>query len=106
MRCFHAASTINGRRDVGSKCRDSSNHPPFFRISVNPPYLRHPDPLVNDLGLEQKDYYMTSDVCKVLNIKLDTFRQRIYRGYYPEYQKIDVEWANHFDRIVERYGHG
>jgi len=46
---------------------------------------------VNDLGLEQKDYYMTCDVCKVLKINPDTFRQRIYRGYYPEYQKIGVE---------------
>ncbi len=31
---------------------------------------------------------MTCDACKVLGIKPDTFRQRIYRGYYPEYQKI------------------
>ena len=77
--------------DVDSKCRDSSNHLPLLRIPVNPPYLRHPDPLVNDLGLEQKDYYMTCDVCKVLKIKPDTFRQRIYRGYYPEFQKIGVK---------------
>ena len=67
------------------------NHLPFLRITVNPPYLRHPDPLVNDLGLEQKDYYMTCDICKVLKIIPDTFRQRIYRGYYPEFQKIGVK---------------
>ena len=91
MRCFHAAITINGRKDVDSKCRDSYNHLPLLRIPVNPPYLGHPDSLVNDLGLKQKDYYMTRDVCKVLDIKPDTFRQRIYRGYYPEYQKIGVK---------------
>ncbi len=45
---------------------------------------------MNDLGLEQKDYYM-SDVCKVLKIIPDTFRQRIYRGYYPEYEKVGVK---------------
>jgi hypothetical protein len=76
---------------VGAKRRDSSNYLPFLRIPVNPTYLRHPDPLVNDLGLEQKDYYMAGDVCKVLKIISYTFRQRIYRGYYPEYQKIGVK---------------
>ena len=34
---------------------------------------------------------MTCDVCKVLSIKSDTFRQRIYRGYYPEFEKIGVK---------------
>jgi len=34
---------------------------------------------------------MTRDVCQVLKILPDTFRQRIYRGYYPEYQKIGVK---------------
>jgi hypothetical protein len=34
---------------------------------------------------------MTCDVCKVLRIKPDTFRQRIYSEYYPEYQKIGVK---------------
>ena len=87
--------------DADSKCRDSSNHLPFLRIPVIPPYLRHPDPLVNDLGLEQKDYYMTCDVCKVLRIKPDTFRQRIYRGYYPEFQKIGVKRIFTLEQIKE-----
>ena len=34
---------------------------------------------------------MTQDVCKVLKILPDTFRQRIYRGYYPEFDKIGVK---------------
>ena len=46
---------------------------------------------MNDLGFKQKDYYMTCDVCKVLKITPDTFRQRIYRGDYPEFQKIGVK---------------
>jgi hypothetical protein len=31
---------------------------------------------------------MTADVCKVLGIKPDTFRARIYAGHYPEFGKI------------------
>ena len=77
--------------DVDSKCRDSSNYLPFLRIPVNPPYLRHPEPILNDFGFEQKDYYMTCDVCKVLKIKPDNFRQRIYRGYYLEFDKIGIK---------------
>ena len=46
---------------------------------------------MNDLGLPDKPYYMTQDVCKVLKILPDTFRQRIYRGYYPEFEKIGVK---------------
>jgi len=46
---------------------------------------------LNDLFLSNKPYYFTQDVCKVLNISPDTFRARIYRGYYPEYQKFGVK---------------
>ena len=31
---------------------------------------------------------MTCDVCKVLKIKPDTFRQRIYREFYPEFPRV------------------
>jgi hypothetical protein len=34
---------------------------------------------------------MTRDVCKVLKISPATFRYIIYKGYYPEYQKLGVE---------------
>ena len=43
---------------------------------------------MNDLGLPIKPYYFTRDVCKVLNVLPDTSRERIYRGFYPEYGKI------------------
>ena len=66
---------------------DSHIHPKYLKIPVNPPYLKPSNPAFNELGLIKKDYYMTCDACKVLNTKPDTFRQRIYRGYYPEYQK-------------------
>ena len=56
---------------------------------------------MNQLGLEQKDYYMTCDVCRVLRIKPDTFRQGIYRGYYPEYQKIGVKRIFTLEQIKE-----
>ena len=77
--------------DADSKCRDSSKYLPFLRIPVNPPYLRTLRPPINELGLPDKPYYMTQDVCKVLKILPDTFRQRIYRGYYPEFEKIGVK---------------
>ena len=44
---------------------------------------------------------MTRDVCKVLKILPATFRQRIYRGYYPEYQKIGVKRIFTYDQIKE-----
>ena len=44
---------------------------------------------------------MTCDVCKVLNIKPDTFRQRIYRGYYPEFGKIGVKRIFTLEQIME-----
>jgi hypothetical protein len=56
---------------------------------------------VNDLGLAQKDYYMTADVCKVLKILPDTFRQRIYRGHYPEFEKIGVKRIFTLEQIKE-----
>jgi len=74
--------------DVGSKCRDSLNHSISLKIPVNPPYFKRPKTPLNDLSLPVKNYYTTGDICKVLNIKPDTFRQRIYRGFYPEFQKI------------------
>ena len=56
---------------------------------------------MNELGLKQKDYYMTCDVCEVLSIKPDTFRQRIYRGCYPEYEKVDVKRIFTLEQIKE-----
>ena len=87
--------------DVDSKCRDSSNLLPLLKIPVNPPYLKTYKPPINELGLEQKDYYMTCDACKVLKIKPDTFRQRIYRGYYTEYEKIGMKRIYTPDQIKE-----
>jgi hypothetical protein len=70
--------------DVDTQITDPLNRLTSLKIPVNPPYLKHVESPVNDLGLRVKDYYTTSDVCKVLDILPDTFRQRIYRGYYPE----------------------
>ena len=72
---------------MDSKCRDSSNYLPFLRIPVNPPYLRTYKPLINDLGLPEKEYYTTQDICKILNLLPDTFRYRLRTGKYPEPKK-------------------
>ena len=76
------------RTDVDSKSRDSLKHLISLKVPVNPPYLNRPKTPLNELGLELKDYYMTCDVCKVLNIKPDTLRHRIRRGYYPETARV------------------
>ena len=54
-------------------------------IEANP----YHQPALNEFGLPIKKSYETADVCKVLNIVPDTFRQRIHRGYYPEFSKIN-----------------
>jgi hypothetical protein len=97
----HVWDLQNTRMDVDTQNTDPHNNLTFLDIPVNPPYLKHPNPVLNELGLEQKDYYMTCDVCKVLKIKPDTFRQRIYRAYYPEYQKIGVKRIFTLDQIKE-----
>jgi hypothetical protein len=81
----------NTRRDAASQFTNPFK--PFLSqaIHLSEPYLKEQKKPFNDLNLEFKDYYMTRDVCKVLKILPDTFRQRIYRGYYPEYQKIGVK---------------
>ncbi len=73
---------------MDSKSRDPHKILNYLKIPVNPPYLQPPETTVNDLGLPTKYYYTTGDICKVLGVLPDTFRQRIYRGFYPEFQKI------------------
>jgi hypothetical protein len=57
-------------------------------IPVDPPFLKHPEIQLNDLGLPLKEYYTTGDICTALNMKSDTFRARIRAGFYPEVEKI------------------
>jgi hypothetical protein len=87
--------------DAGSKCRDSLKPPIFLNIILPKPYLKEPKQPKNEFGLPEKPYYYTRDVCKILNILPDTFRQRIYRGYYPEYRKIGVKRVYTLDQIKE-----
>ena len=54
-------------------------------IHLDSPYLKVPEPPLNDLNLPlDKSTYTTSDLCSVLKISPDTLRQRIYAGHYPE----------------------
>jgi hypothetical protein len=69
---------------VGTQITDSHNRLKSLQISVNPPYLKRTVTSKNNLGLPIQEYYTTSDLCKILKISPDTFRQRLYRGYYPE----------------------
>jgi hypothetical protein len=87
--------------DADTQNTDPHIHLNYLKIPVSPPYQKPPETPLNELGLHRKDYYMTSDVCKVLKIKPDTFRQRIYRGYYPDYQKIGVKRIFTLEQIKE-----
>ena len=60
----------------------------ILRVKVVPPYLRALETPVNDLGLPEKDYYTTADVCKLLGISPDTFRYRMKQGYYPDVERV------------------
>jgi hypothetical protein len=46
--------------------------------------FRFPKRLLNAYGLEEKEIYRTADVCRLLNIKSNTFLYRLYRGIYED----------------------
>ena len=83
------------------KSRDPLNYFIFLNITLPEPYSKELKPALNELGLPEKSYYVTADVCKVLKIRPDTFRQRIYRGYYPEFKKIGVKRIFTLEQIKE-----
>jgi hypothetical protein len=78
----------SSRTDADTQNTDPHIYPNYLKIPVDPPYLKSHEPAINDLGLPIKNYYTTADLCKVLNIKPDTFRYRIRAGFYPEARKI------------------
>jgi len=86
---------------VDSKFRDSLNPSIFLNITLPGPFHKEYMPAINEFGLPHKPYYFTQDVCRVLGIKPDTFRGRIYRGYYPEYGKIGVKRIYTLEQIKE-----
>ena len=56
----------------------------FIKIPINLPVLKKPKLATNNLELSEKNYYTIKGLCKVLNLKPDTFRYRLRAGYYPE----------------------
>ena len=70
--------------DVDTQNTDPHIHPKYQKIPVNPPYLKTYKPPINDLGLPEKEYFTTWDICKILNLLPDTFRYRLRIGKYPE----------------------
>lgn len=87
--------------DADTQNTDPHIHLNYLKIPVNPPYLKPPETALNDLGLPKKDYYTTQDLCKFLSIRPDTFRQRIYRGHYPEFPKINGKRKYTLENIKE-----
>ena len=87
--------------DTDSQFADPHIDLNYLKISVNPPYLKPLKTPKNDLGLPKKDYYMTGDVCKVLGVSPDTFRARIYRGFYPDPVRVGEKRRFTLDQIRE-----
>lgn len=75
----------NEHVDTAAQFADPLN---ILKIRVNSPYLKMPGPALHSLGLPDKPYYTTRDVCKVLGISPDTFRQRIYRATTPNTERL------------------
>jgi hypothetical protein len=63
---------------------DSLNPHYSLRIPIDPPYFKDLEIPTNALGLQEKAYFTTCDLCKVLKTTPSTFRHRIYSGHYPE----------------------
>ena len=83
-RCILFWHRPENRTDADSKNRDSLNRLISLKIPVDPPYIKYLRPALNEFNLLIKNYYMTGEVCKVLNIKPDTFRDRLSKGHYSE----------------------
>jgi len=75
-----------------------------LRIPVGPPYQKISEIETNEFGLPVKEYYSTGEVCQVLGIKLDTFRFRLRKGYYPESERVGGKrrfTLSHIKNIIE-----
>ncbi len=83
-RYIHALGAPENRRDAVTQFTENSNRLISLKIPVDPPYFKCPKSDLNDLGLPSKNYYTTQEVCKVLRVKPDTFRDRLCKGYYPD----------------------
>jgi hypothetical protein len=84
----HVWDLQNTRIETGSQFTDPNNPPISLKITVSPPYFKEPELPKNNLGLPIKPYYTTQDVCKVLGLSQDIFRQRIYKCFYPKTDKV------------------
>ena len=91
MTMFHASNCFKSYLDMDSKSRDSDNVSRLLRIQVDPSYLKAVEPTINEFGPPKKEYYTTADVCIVLGILPDIFRERINHGHYPEYKRNGIK---------------
>jgi hypothetical protein len=57
-----------------------------IRVHIYPPYPLK-QPALNELGLLQKEFYTTKDLCEILDLHPDTLRYRLRKGIYPEPKK-------------------
>jgi hypothetical protein len=79
---------MDNRTDVDTQNINPNNKLNYLKISIDPPYLKPPETVLNDLGLPIRKYYTIKDLFKVFNIKPDAFRYRIKKGYYGELMRV------------------
>jgi len=56
----------------------------YIEVTLPEPYLKIPEPEMNYLGLPEKEFYTTGDLCRLLDLHPDRFRYRLRSGIYPE----------------------
>jgi len=86
--CSYVSYHQGSRRDRDSKFAYSYSNFITLQLIIDPPYIKHPKVFINDLGLPDKKYYKTQDVCQILGVSGETFRARIRHGHYPEMPQI------------------
>ena len=76
------------RKDAFVSFRDPGHRIIDLHFKLDPPYpFQIPEPELNQLGLPEKEYYTTGDLCRLLGLHPDTFRYRFKAGIYPEPNK-------------------
>jgi len=108
-RCTPSWDRLRNRRGVVTQFTENYNRLISLNIPVNPPYIKYPKPALNEFNIPKKDFYTTKDVCKVLGVKPDTFRNRLEKGYYQEpvrvgkKRRFTIKEITHFVDLTEQF---
>lgn len=56
----------------------------WIKVTLPESYLKILEPDLNELGLPEKEFYTTVELCRLLDLTPDTFRYRHRSGIYHE----------------------